>query len=120
METRYAIVIGLLFAFYAYKVITARMMYAKLTKLIASDTPYTLIDVRTSGEYAAGHIPGAKNIDHEKIGGSLGKMAKDREIVLYCQSGSRASAALGTLKSKGYTNAWSFGGISRWRGKIER
>jgi len=120
VETRYALIIGLLLAFYAYKVISGRIKYTKLAKLIDSDVPYSLIDVRTSGEFASGHIPGAKNISHDIIGGAMGKTPKDREIVVYCQSGSRAAAAMGTLKSKGFTNVWNFGGVSRWRGKLER
>ncbi len=120
MERNYAIIIGLFFAFYLYKIISGRLKYSRLVKLMDSGTPFTLIDVRTSGEYAAGHIPGAQNISHETIGSSLKKTAKDREIVVYCQSGSRASAAKAALAGKGYTNVWNFGGLSRWRGKLEK
>ena len=120
MERNYAIIISLVFAFYLYRIISGRLKFTRLTKLMESGAPFTLIDVRTSGEYALGHIPGAKNISHDIIGSSLGKTAKDREIVVYCQSGSRASAAKAALAGKGYTNVWNFGGLSRWKGKLEK
>ncbi|MDC7219710.1 MAG: rhodanese-like domain-containing protein [Spirochaetales bacterium] len=120
METQYALVIGLIAAFYVYKVVGGQLKYKRLIKLIESDSAFTLIDVRTSGEYASGHIPGARNIPYESVGDSLKKTAKDGEIVLYCQSGSRARAAKATLAGKGYSNVWNFGGIGQWRGKLEK
>lgn len=120
METNYLIIIGLLFAFYAYRLISARQKRIRLKALMDSGESFELIDVRTAGEFAAGHIPGARNIPVETIGKRAGKMAKDKPVVLYCQSGSRAVSALATLKNQGFSQAWNFGRVGNWRGKLER
>jgi len=120
MEQNYIIILALLFAFYMYKVIGGRIKVKKLKTLIESGEPFDLIDVRTTGEFNSGHIPGALNIPVDNLSSKLGKLSKDRTIVLYCQSGARASGALATLKSKGFQNVWNFGGVSRWNGKLDK
>ncbi len=87
---------------------------------------FLLIDVRTPGEYASGHIPGAININHTDIAARIEEAfaqngvenTKDAEIVVYCRSGSRSGYARGVLESMGYTNVTNFGGIFRWDGDL--
>lgn len=69
----------------------------------AGKTPI-IIDVRDEDEYLAGHIPGAilvpaKNVEHHL---DMLEKYKKEEIVLYCQSGRRASAAATTLENAGF------------------
>jgi len=80
-----------------------------------------LLDVRTSEEYREGHIPGSKNLDVSSIR-SAGSVIRDKQapLFVYCYSGSRSARAVSALKSMGYTNVNNIGGISGWRGKIER
>lgn len=75
-----------------------------------------LLDVRASGEYAAGHVEGAVNIPHDQIESRLSEITggKDKEIVLYCKSGRRAGIALETLAKNGYTQVYNAGGYSDW------
>jgi phage shock protein E len=120
MEQNYIIIIGLLLAFYIYKLISGRLKYTKLKGLIDSGEAFDLIDVRTAGEFNSGHIPGAINIPVDKMSSKMSKLSKKRTVVLYCQSGSRASGALATLKHGGFINVWNFGGISRWHGKLDK
>jgi len=85
------------------------------------DNGALLLDVRSPGEYAAGHLPGAVNVPFneverhkEKLGGDT-----DREIVVYCAVGARASAAQRTLARMGYKrvfNAKSFQRMMETRG----
>lgn len=66
-----------------------------------------IIDVREPFEYATGHVDGALNIPPaEIIAGTkkLKKVHKDAEIIVYCNTGSRASATIPFLKQHGYTN----------------
>ena len=51
--------------------------YAELVKNGAQ-----IIDVRTSGEFAAGHIKGSKNIPLQNLKQSLGKINKNKPIKL--------------------------------------
>ena len=76
-----------------------------------------LLDVREADEFRSGHIPGAVNqplSEIEKI-----QIAKDKPLYVYCLRGSRSKRAEGILKQMGYT-AKSIGGITGYKGKIER
>jgi phage shock protein E len=74
-----------------------------------------LLDVRTRGEFAAGHLPGATNIplgDLVQRMPSLGP--KDRAIVAYCQSGQRSGLAKRLLMANGFTAVHNLGAMSSW------
>ena len=79
------------------------------------DKPFILVDVRSGQEYASGHIPGALNIPHDRIGAEPPTPDKQALIVLYCRSGARSSAAEKTLKELGYSNLVNYGGLGRWK-----
>jgi rhodanese-related sulfurtransferase len=78
---------------------------------------FLLIDVRSPGEYAAGHIPTAENTDYRVIGDRMADGDRDVPVVVYCRSGNRSGRAARTLSRLGYTIV-DFGGISRWDGPI--
>jgi rhodanese-related sulfurtransferase len=74
-----------------------------------------LVDVRTPGEFAAGHLPGAINIPLQQLGDRLVELQpKDAPVVLYCRSGSRSGSAARTLKSAGFAVVHDLGSMSRW------
>lgn len=63
-----------------------------------------LLDVRTPGEYATGHIDGASNLSLQEIqSGTLPNIGTDKTIYVYCQSGNRSAQATTILKKAGYT-----------------
>ena len=80
-----------------------------------------LLDVRTEGEYAEGHVPGAKNLPLQalEVIAALAP-AKDTPLYVYCRSGARSSQAAGQLQRMGYTRVTNIGGIMNYRGKVER
>ena len=94
--------------------------YKQLNEIISSAGKYLLLDVRSRGEYKSGYINTSKNITNDKLPKALKKTKKDTLIVLYCQSGARANVAKRNLESYGYSNVVSFGGVSRWKGSLER
>ena len=66
-----------------------------------------VLDVRRAEEFAAGHVDGALNVAHTDIlanPATAVAASKDAEIILYCGSGRRASAAIEALRAAGYTN----------------
>jgi rhodanese-related sulfurtransferase len=74
-----------------------------------------LVDVRTPGEFAAGHLPGAVNIPVQELDRRMAELdAKDRPIVLYCRSGNRSGQAARMLESAGYSQVHDLGAMSRW------
>jgi rhodanese-related sulfurtransferase len=74
-----------------------------------------IVDVRTPGEYAQGHVDGAINIDVE--GGAfdqqIAKLDKNATYVVYCHSGRRSGLATDAMAKAGFTNVVNLqGGIA--------
>ncbi|HWB13736.1 MAG TPA: FAD-dependent oxidoreductase [Pirellulales bacterium] len=74
-----------------------------------------LLDVRTPQEFAAGHIPGAVNIDVDELRSRLGEIPKDREVAVYCQVGQRGYLATRILRQHGLPAANIGGGYKTFR-----
>jgi len=74
-----------------------------LTRLAQKDI--VVLDVRTPAEFAAGHVPGARNIPHDQLAARLDELAdaRDRDVALYCRSGRRTLLAEETLRTAGFT-----------------
>jgi len=80
----------------------------------------TILDVRTKGEYAAGHIRGSVNIPVEKLSANLNKLkGKNKPVITCCASGSRSASAKGILTSNGFTNVHNGGAWSSLRSKLD-
>lgn len=76
----------------------------------------SLIDVRTPGEFADGHIPGAVNIPLDDLRESLDRIPHDKPIVLYCGVGLRGYLASNILRQRGYSDVRNLiGGIKTYR-----
>lgn len=74
-----------------------------------------LLDVRSAGEFAGGHIDGAMNVPVQDLAGRLGDLPElERPIVVYCQSGARSARAAAVLRAKGYTAVHNLGPKSAW------
>ena len=87
--------------------------------MMASESDYLILDVRTREEYEQGHIPGAVCVPNESIGsGEISALPrKDQLILVYCRSGNRSKQAAQKLADAGYTNIVEFGGILSWTGE---
>ncbi len=73
-----------------------------------------IIDVRSTEEYADGHLPYALHIPYEEIEQQFAQLElrKDRSVVLYCRSGNRSGIAYQTLENSGYTALHNGGGLN--------
>ena len=78
-----------------------------------------LIDIRTPAEYRSGHIPGAINIplqDFQRRFAELNAF-RGREVVLYCETGGRASHGGRWLEAQGFEELRVLDGhMEAWRG----
>ena len=80
-----------------------------------------LLDVRTPDEYSEGHIPESKNVPLQALDKVRSVVEnKDTELFVYCYSGARSRQAAAALGQMGYTKVNNIGGISSYRGKVER
>ena len=79
---------------------------------IAADA--VVIDVRTPGEYAAGHLKGAMNIDVQAsdFDSQASALPTDGDYVVYCRSGCRSAAATARLADLGFTSVTDAGAMS--------
>jgi molybdopterin/thiamine biosynthesis adenylyltransferase/rhodanese-related sulfurtransferase len=85
-------------------------------RLIDQRTPFKLIDVRESDEYAGGRLPGAISVPRGYLELRIEeKAARDEPLILYCAGGTRSALAAKTLQEMGYQNVASMiGGFNRW------
>ena len=88
-----------------------------LTK-IESGAALLILDVRTSVEYRAGHVPQAINIPHNELASRVTELfdAMDLEIVTYCEQGPRARYAESILQEAGFSTVRHLvGDMYEWR-----
>lgn len=81
-----------------------------------------VVDVRSPGEFNAGHLPAAINIPLDEIGITLPQRVadKNRVILLHCQSGLRSGLAKNRLTGLGYANVFNLGSYGRAEGILNR
>lgn len=77
---------------------------AELLQRQAAGEKVLVIDVRSPEEFAAGHVPGALNLPHDRITGNEPQLKdwKQKPVVIYCKSGRRAGMAAGVLEQQGF------------------
>ena len=88
----------------------------EFNELIASGNGQ-LLDVRTAGEYAGGHINDAMNIDFwgDDFESRLEELDKNKPVYVYCQSGGRSGKAMKKMKEKGFKEVYNLkGGYGKW------
>lgn len=86
-------------------------------KLNESKEPI-LVDVRTSGEYAQGHLANAVLIDiySDDFKSRVAKLDKSKPVFVYCKAGSRSISAVDVFTDLGFKEVYDLsGGISAWQ-----
>lgn len=74
-----------------------------------------LIDVRSPGEFARGHIAKAKLIPLGELESRRTELKEDADIILYCHSAARSRRGARLLAHLGYENVYNMaGGLVRW------
>lgn len=91
---------------------------AEATLLINREDAH-IIDVREPAEFAAGHLPEARNVPAGKLAECIGELEKfkGKPIIVCCASGMRSGKALGELKKQGFEKPYNLaGGVDAWVG----
>jgi rhodanese-related sulfurtransferase len=70
------------------------------------------LDVRYPSEYQRDRLPGAVNVPLSEIRNAIGLLDREREYIVYCQSGRRSSAAAFLLSQRGYRASWLENGLA--------
>ncbi len=107
------VAVGAFVLFFFYRSFAGKCSPALARQLV--DMGAKLVDVRTPGEFGAGHIDGAINVPLNELSTRATDLGKtDAPIVLYCQSGARSGSAKRILKSRGFTEVHDLGAMGRW------
>ncbi len=90
---------------------------ADLKARLDKDEVVQLIDVRTAGEFAGGHIAGAINVPITQLRATLPTLALDpaRPVVAICQTAHRSPPAVRVLQQAGFDARQLRGGMLAWQ-----
>jgi len=85
------------------------------TRLI-NDSGAVVLDVRAPAEFAAGHLPNARNIPLAELEKRVGELPANKPVLVCCTSGATSSRAAGVLRKAGRTDVFNLsGGLDGWR-----
>jgi rhodanese-related sulfurtransferase len=77
-----------------------------------------LVDLRPANQFKDGHIAGARNVPGDQIAGDAKALEKlaGKTLIMCCDTGSTAAAAVRTLGRAGFKSVFSLrGGLAAWR-----
>ena len=93
---------------------------AKVQQLLADQASVHVVDVRTPGEFEAGHLKGAENAPVDQIQSLAGAWDRDQPQLVYCATGSRSASAVQQLDSMGFKTIYHFNqGLVAWQGDLD-
>ena len=73
-----------------------------------------VIDVRETGEYAAGHVPGAMHIPMVRLASRLDEFDRSAPVHLICATGNRSTAIAEVLAGQGFDAVEVISGADAW------
>ncbi|MFN4144861.1 MAG: MBL fold metallo-hydrolase [Runella sp.] len=77
-----------------------------------------VVDLRGVAEYNAGHIEGTDNVFVGTLPDNLDKISRDKQVVIHCQGGDRASIGYSVLVKNGFENVKNYSpGMNEWVSK---
>lgn len=74
-----------------------------------------IIDVRTPGEFAGGHLEGALNIDVQSpdFAAQVSQLDPSKDYFIYCRSGNRSGQAISQMSNMGFTSMINGGSVEQ-------
>lgn len=117
--------------FIAFFVTLGMLIYTEYMRLSTANTalsPYdatqkmnaggsVFLDVRDDAEFKGGHLLNARSMPVNKMTERMHEIEKfkEKDIVVYCDNGMRASRAVGKLKKAGFDKLYTLsGGLVAW------
>ena len=85
---------------------------------LRGQTNYVILDVRSPSEFAAGHVPGATNLNvsASDFAQRVGALPKDKPYLVHCAAGARSARAVGKMSQMGFKELYDFsGGWGEWK-----
>lgn len=82
----------------------------ELNEICKSGRDTVVLDVRSKGEFSAGHIGGAVNIPAPELRFRHAELDRDRPIAVICTTGNRSGMACSILKMNGFKKVYNVTG----------
>ena len=84
------------------------------TRLI-NDTGAIVVDVRSPADFAAGHLPNARNIPLAELDKRMGELPAGKPVLICCNSGATSGRATSLLRRSGREDVFNLaGGLQGW------
>ncbi len=85
-----------------------------------TETAPLLLDVREAWELEIARLADAVHIPMGQVPDHLGKLPRDRDIVVMCHAGGRSARVCQFLQQQGYARVWNLaGGILAWAEQVD-
>lgn len=102
-----------------------KMSGEELTAILKDDEgmrEILLLDVRDETDFALGHIEGAQNIFVNELESKISEIEsyKDKQVVLYCNTGNKSGKAAKILLKNGFTNVYDAEGVKQFEYELLR
>lgn len=92
----------------------------KLEELLAASPSPRIVDVRTPGEFQAGHLKDAENVAVDQVESIAQSWDRSQPLVVYCATGARSATAVQQLQSMGFKTIYHFSqGLVAWQGALD-
>jgi rhodanese-related sulfurtransferase len=107
------------------RILTAILLVFGVTLGVAACSPTSepvglaegtiIIDVRTPGEFAGGHLEGALNIDVQSpdFAAQVSQLDPTKDYFIYCRSGNRSGQAISQMSNMGFTSMINGGSVAQ-------
>ncbi len=73
-----------------------------------NDSNVQVVDLRGATEYKSGHIAGADHVFVGTLPKNLDKVSREKQVIVLCQGGDRATIGYSLLENAGYTNILNY------------
>ncbi len=73
-----------------------------------------VIDVREAYEWEAGHVPGSRHVEIERVASAAPTIPRDRPVAFLCRGGVRAGMVATAFRAAGYDAFNVRGGLTAW------
>lgn len=86
---------------------------------LSTAVPPVIIDMRGPGEFAAGHVQGARNVSLGQLARKIAQIPRDRLVITYCnmhhRGESRGERGAALLREHGFQAQTLDGGYPAWK-----
>ena len=89
---------------------TVKIVDAEEVKSLAAKNNVQIVDLRGAAEFKQGHLKGADHVFVGTLPSHLDKVSKDKQVIIHCQGGDRASIGYSLLAKAGYKNILNYSG----------